>query len=135
EPGEDDLAARERGSLLHRCLDAFFRRLDEEGRLPLRGDPGELETLTEVAAEEMESFAAEEHVGRRALWELRRGELLRTLHDIVEAESRPAGRPIEFERRFGYPGSWEGLRIPDAAGAEIAYVRGAVDRIDRDEDG
>ena len=135
EPGEDDLAARERGSLLHRCLDAFFRRLDEEGRLPLRGDPGELETLTEVAAEEMEAFAAEEHVGRRALWELRRGELLRTLRDIVEAEARSEGRPIEFERRFGYPGSWEALRIPDPAGGEIAFVRGAVDRIDRDANG
>ena len=135
EPGEDDLAARERGSLLHRCLDAFFRRLDEEGRLPLRGDPGELETMTEVAAEEMEAFAAEEHVGRRALWELRRNELLRTLRDIVEAETRPGGRPIEFERRFGYPGSWEALRIPDPTGAEIAFVRGAVDRIDRDAGG
>src|SRR5207244_2563925 len=91
--GRAPLARGERGSLLHRCLDAFFRRLDEEGRLPLRGDPGELETLTEVAAEEMEAFAAEEHVGRRALWELRRNELLRTLRDIVEAETRPGGRP------------------------------------------
>ena len=136
EPGEDDLGARERGSLLHRCLDAFFRRLDEEGRLPLRGDPSEKDTLAEVAAEQMEAFAAEEHVGRRALWELRRGELLRTLQDIVEAEIRPAaGRPIEFERRFGYPGSWEPLRIPDPAGAEIAFVRGAIDRIDRDAAG
>jgi ATP-dependent helicase/nuclease subunit B len=136
EPGEDDLAARERGSLLHRCLDAFFRRLDREGRLPLRGDPAEMETLAEVAAEQMESFAAEEHVGRRALWELRRGELLRTLQDLVEAETRPgAGRPIEFERRFGYPGSWEPLRIPDPSGTEIAFVRGAVDRIDRDQPG
>ncbi|HKC59397.1 MAG TPA: PD-(D/E)XK nuclease family protein [Myxococcales bacterium] len=135
EPGEDDLAARERGSLLHRCLDAYFRRLDEEGRLPLCGDPAELETLTEVAAEELEAFAAEEHVGRRALWELRRGELLRTLQDIVVAETRLAGRPIEFERRFGYPDSWEPLRIPDPTGAEIAFVRGAVDRIDRGEGG
>jgi RecB family exonuclease len=135
EPGEDDLAARERGSLLHRCLDSFFRRLDEEGRLPLRGDPAELQTLTEVAAEEMEAFAAEEHVGRRALWELRRGELLRTLQDIVESETSERGRPTEFERRFGYSDSWEALRIPDPAGEEIAFVRGAIDRIDRGEGG
>ncbi len=135
EPGEDDLAARERGSLLHRCLDSFFRRLDEEGRLPLRGDAAELRTLTEVAAEEMEAFAAEEHVGRRALWELRRGELLRTLQDIVEAETSERGRPTEFERRFGYADSWEALRIPDPTGTEIAFVRGAIDRIDRDEGG
>src|SRR5229473_1902640 len=135
EPGEDDLAARERGSLLHRCLDSFFRRLDEEGRLPLRGDAAELQTLTEVAAEEMEAFAAEEHVGRRALWELRRGELLRTLQDIVESETSERGRPTEFERRFGYADSWEALRIPDPTGTEIAFVRGAIDRIDRDDGG
>jgi hypothetical protein len=95
-----------------------------------------LQTLAEVAAEEMEAFAAEEHVGRRALWELRRGELLRTLQDIVVAETRPAGGlPIEFERRFGYQDSWEALRIPDPAGAEIAFVRGAIDRIDRADGG
>ena len=135
EAGEDDLAARERGSLLHRCLDAFFRRLDEERRLPLRGDPAELDILTEVAAEELEAFAAEEHVGRRSLWELRRGEVMRTLQDIVVAESRLGGRPIEFERKFGYADSWEPLRIPDPAGEEIAFVRGAIDRIDRSEGG
>jgi RecB family exonuclease len=132
EPGEDDLAARERGSLLHRCLDRFFRRLHAEGRLPLRGDPAELRTLEEVAAAEMETFAAEEHVGRRTLWELRRGEVLRTLQALVEAETVPGATPVEFERRFGYEGSWDALRIPDPAGTEIAYVRGAIDRVDRD---
>jgi ATP-dependent helicase/nuclease subunit B len=134
EPGEDDLAARERGSLLHRCLDRFFRRLDAEGRLPLRGEPDELRILEQVAAAEMEAFAAEEHVGRRALWELRRAEVMRTLRDIVEAETRPGGTPVEFERRFGYDG-WEPLRIPNPGGTEVAYVRGAIDRVDRDGDG
>ena len=135
EPGEDDLAARERGSLLHRCLDQFFRRLHREGRLPLRGDPDELRILEEVAAAEMEVFAAEEHVGRRALWELRRAEVLRTLQAIVEAETGPGATPVEFERRFGYEGSWDALRIPDPTGYEVAYVRGAIDRVDRNGDG
>lgn len=135
EPGEDDLAARERGSLLHRCLDQFFRRLDREGRLPLRGDSDEFRLLDEVAAAEMEAFAAEEHVGRRALWELRRAEVLTTLRAIVEAEARPGATPVEFERRFGYEGSWEALRIPNPGGTEVAYVRGAIDRVDRDGDG
>jgi len=135
EPGEDDLAARDRGSLLHRCLDRFFRKLHAEGRLPLRGDPEELRTLEEVAAAEMEVFAAEEHVGRRALWELRRSEVLRTLQALVEAETLPGATPVEFERRFGYEGSWDALRIPDPAGTEVAYVRGAIDRVDRDGNG
>ena len=135
EPGEDDLAARDRGSLLHRCLERFFRRLDFEGRLPLRGDPEELRLLEEVAAAEMELFAAEEHVGRRPLWELRRAEVLRTLQAIIEAETRPDATPVEFERRFGYDGSWDALRIPNPGGTEVAYVRGAIDRIDRERDG
>ena len=135
EAGEDDLLARERGSLLHRCLDRFFRRLGSEGRLPLRGDPEESLILEEVAAAEMEIFAAEEHVGRRALWELRRAEVLRTLHDIALAETQPDATPVEFERRFGYDGSWDALRIPNPGGTEVAYVRGAIDRVDRDRDG
>jgi len=135
EPGEDDLAARERGSLLHRCLDRFYRRLHDEDRLPLRADPEALGTLREVAEEEMDAFAAEEHVGRRALWELRRSEVLRTLEAIVEAEAHAAGTPIEFERQFGYQDAWDALRIPDPAGTQIAYVRGAIDRVDRQPDG
>ncbi|HWE22350.1 MAG TPA: PD-(D/E)XK nuclease family protein, partial [Myxococcales bacterium] len=135
EPGEDDLAARERGSLLHRCLDRFFRRLDAEGRLPLHGDRDELRILEEVAAAEMETFAAEEHVGRRALWELRRAEVLTTLRSIVESEARPGATPVEFEKRFGYDGSWDALRIPNPGGTEIAYVRGAIDRVDRESGG
>ena len=124
-----ELGARERGTLLHRCLERFFRRLREEDRLPLRGLPEEIATLRQIAGEEMDAFALEEHVGHRALWELKRAELLDTLAAVIESDQD--GLPIELERRFGFddPESWPALRIGDV------HVRGIVDRIDRLPDG
>src|SRR5467141_4992501 len=120
-----ELGARERGTLLHRCLERFFRRLRQEDRLPLRGLPEEIATLRQVAGEEMAAFALEEHVGHRALWELKRAELLETLAAVIESDQEAL--PIELERRFGFddPESWPALRIGDV------HVRGIVDRIDR----
>jgi RecB family exonuclease len=130
---EDDLDARNRGSLLHRCLESFFARMREERRLPLTGHRDELATLREVGTAEMEAFAEEEHVGRAPLWELRRMEVLQSLEALIAAEARQPGQPVEFERRFGYPGEWDPLRIPDPEGRELVFVRGAIDRIDRGE--
>src|SRR6267142_1170370 len=124
-----ELGSRERGKLLHRCLERFFRRMGDEGRLPLRGVPEEIALLREVAAGEMDAFAQEEHVGHRALWELKRAELVEILVAVIESD-RDA-RPLELERRFGFdgPDSWPALRIGDV------HVRGIVDRIDRLPDG
>jgi ATP-dependent helicase/nuclease subunit B len=136
EEGEDDLGSKERGTLLHRCLEAFFRRLRREGRLPLRGGPAreaELATLREVADEEMAAFARTEHVGHRALWELRRTELQQTLADLIDAEALSEGEPVEFERRFGFGGEdeWEPLVLPAPDGSAEILVRGTIDRVDR----
>jgi ATP-dependent helicase/nuclease subunit B len=124
-----ELGARERGTLLHRCLERFFRRLRDEGRLPLRGTAEETALLREVAAQEMDAFAEEEHVGHRVLWELKRAELLETLVAVLESQMGAA--PIELERRFGFdePDSWPALRIGDV------HVRGGIDRVDRLPDG
>ena len=132
---DDDLSVRERGSLSHRCLERFFARLAEEGRLPLRGTADELATLREVAAEEMEAFALREHVGRRSLWAIRRKEVLRDLAALLETEAARGGLPRHFEQAFGYPQTWDALRIPDETGAEEVLVRGIIDRIDESQGG
>jgi len=132
---DDDLSVRERGSLSHRCLERFFARLAEEGRLPLRGTADELATLREVAAQEMEAFALREHVGRRSLWAIRKREMLRDLAALLETEAARGGLPRHFEQAFGYPQSWDALRIPDETGAEEVLVRGIIDRIDESQDG
>ena len=132
---DDDLSVRERGSLSHRCLERFFARLAEEGRLPLRGTADELATLREVAAQEMDDFALREHVGRRSLWAIRRHEVLRDLSALLETEAARGGLPRHFEQAFGYPGAWDALRIPDETGAEELLVRGIIDRIDESHGG
>jgi len=118
---------REQGSLLHRCLERYYRRMGVERRLPLRGAPEELRILRETAEAEMAAFAAEVHVGHPALWELQREELIAKLTAVVEADA--GSQPIELERRFGFEGSWPPLRIEDV------HLRGAIDRIDRAPDG
>ena len=126
-----ELGVRERGSLLHQCLERFFRQLRDQGRLPLRGVPEEIALLREVAEAEMTAFAAREHVGNRVLWELQRGPLVNDLVALVETET--GAEPVELERKFGFdePGSWPALRIPAPDGGADVHVRGAIDRIDR----
>ncbi|MCA1829026.1 MAG: PD-(D/E)XK nuclease family protein [Myxococcales bacterium] len=125
EEDDAELGARQRGSLLHRCLERFFR----EAPLPLRGIPKEIELLREVAEREMADFAEEIHVGHRGLWELKRAALVDELIALIESEKE--AQPIELERRFGFdePDSWPALRIDDV------HVRGAIDRIDRTAEG
>ena len=124
-----ELDLRERGKLLHLCLEKFFRRMRDEARLPLRGTEEELAALRAIAGEEMDAFAEEQHVGHRTLWELKRVELLEWLVAVVESEREAA--PLELERSFGFDDedSWPALRIGDV------HVRGIVDRIDRLADG
>ncbi|TMA76405.1 MAG: hypothetical protein E6J67_05150 [Deltaproteobacteria bacterium] len=124
-----ELGARERGTLLHRCLEKFFRRMRDEARLPFRGTAEEIALLREIAGAEMDAFAEEQHVGHRALWELKRIELLERLVAVVESEREAT--PLELERSFGFDDedSWPALRIGDV------HVRGIVDRIDRLPDG
>jgi RecB family exonuclease len=124
---DEELGRRKEGVLLHRCLERYFRRMREEERLPLRGAPEELRVLREVAEAEMADFAAQEHVGHAALWELQREELLRKLAAVVEADT--GSQPLELERKFGYPDSWPALRL--TSGSEEIHVRGIIDRIDR----
>ena len=135
EQDDAELGVRERGTLLHRCLERFFRHLRDQRRLPLRGVPEELALLRQLSEEEMAAFAEEEHVGNRVLWELQRGRLLDDLVALIETET--GAEPLELERKFGFeePGAWPALRIPAPDGGPDVHVRGAIDRIDRAEGG
>lgn len=136
EVDDDDLGSRERGSLLHRCLEAFFQSLDKE---PLRADADQLELLRDTTDAELDRFASQEHVGNRALWELRRRELHALLARVIEGEAEAFARPLELERQFGFTGgladAWEPLQVLAPDGERRVFLRGAVDRIDRDPEG
>jgi len=111
-----ELGHKERGQLLHRCLERYYR----EG-----GD------LRALAGEEMDAFAAREYVGHRALWELRRERIVEELFAVVEAEEGLSPNPLALEQRFGFdePDSWPALRVGGV------HVRGIIDRLDRQGDG
>ena len=127
ESDDEELGARERGTLLHHCLEKFFRALDG----PLRGTPAELQLLRDTAEAEMAAFERSQHVGNRALWNLRRETLVGELWAIVAGDiGQPL--PLELERLFGFdkPESWPPLElVPLGIGPSI-FVRGAIDRVD-----
>ncbi|HEY2027934.1 MAG TPA: PD-(D/E)XK nuclease family protein [Myxococcales bacterium] len=129
ETDDEEMGARERGDLLHRCLDRFYRSL--EG--PLRGTAEELQLLREVAAEAAEEFATEKHVGNSALWKLRRETLVPDLWELIESEvGEPL--PVALEQPFGFddhPDSWPPLEIPGGPEEAKVFVRGRIDRVDR----
>jgi RecB family exonuclease len=118
---DDELGRRERGVLLHQCLEKFFRRVIDERRAP-----DDVELLREVARAEIASFAEREHVGHTALWDLKWPVLIEELVGVVEEQ--PAS-PIAVEQSFGYPEGWPTLQVGDV------HFRGKIDRIDRLADG
>ena len=121
EDEDEELGRRERGVLVHGCLEKFFR-LVVEGR----GAPDDVELLREVARAEIAAFAAEGNVRNEALWEIKWPALVEELVCVVQAV--PA-TPVAVEQRFGYEPDWPPLRLGDA------HVRGKIDRIDRLADG
>jgi RecB family exonuclease len=124
----DELTKRQQGSLLHRCLERFFRSLDG----PLQGTPAEDRLLVGAASAELSALEQSEHVGNPVLWEIRRETVIDQLRQVVASE-RGKPLPLEIERRFGYdePDSWPPLELPALADAGSVFVRGMMDRVDR----
>jgi len=133
----DDLDARERGLLLHRCLEAFFSRMGRDGRLPLRGGAareGELCTLRE---ESDAVFDLHEGAGHPALFRVRRAEMQRKLARLVDSEAEAPGVPRDLEMPFGFAdeGALPPLDVPSPDGTDTVMVRGRIDRVDEQADG
>ncbi|WP_437784815.1 PD-(D/E)XK nuclease family protein [Sorangium sp. So ce1097] len=141
----EDLAesadARERGTLIHRALQASFEALRELG--PDR-DPAEQLAAARAAAEAALGVSA-------PMAPLRREAVERAIADVMEVvvravdgeESSPELRFLLAERRFGAgePPPWQPLELPPAdgdeegaAGAPSLWVDGQIDRIDRSTD-
>ncbi|HWI41708.1 MAG TPA: PD-(D/E)XK nuclease family protein, partial [Verrucomicrobiae bacterium] len=129
EETEQGLEAREEGSLLHEILEAFYRRMDAEGRLPLRGLPEEREAAEQAAAEVFLRWEREERTGEPLLWESSRAKLVELACALVEAEGSEQSplRPVAFEHRF------DGIRVQEGEGSIVLH--GVVDRIDASPDG
>ncbi|WP_438010179.1 PD-(D/E)XK nuclease family protein [Sorangium sp. So ce321] len=141
----EDLAesadARERGTLIHRALQASFEALRELG--PDR-DPAEQLAAARAAAEAALGVSAPMAPLRREAVEKAIADVLEVVVRAIDGEdSSPELRFLLAERRFGAgePAPWQPLELPPsddddegAAGAPSLWVDGQIDRIDRSTD-
>ncbi|EYF08369.1 PD-(D/E)XK nuclease family protein [Chondromyces apiculatus] len=125
--------ARERGTMIHRALQAAFEALRELG--PDR-DPEEQLARARAAAETALGAGT-------AMAPLRQEAIEKAIADALQVVVRAidAGDPVRFflaEQRFGARENdpWGALELEDDEGrGESLFVDGAIDRIDRSTDG
>ncbi|KYF68759.1 hypothetical protein BE15_25005 [Sorangium cellulosum] len=140
----EDLAesadARERGTLIHRALQASFEALRELG--PDR-DPAEQLAAARAAAEAALGVSAPMAPLRREAVEKAIADVLEVVVRAIDGEESPELRFFLAERRFGAGEAppWQPLELPPsdddeegAAGAPSLWVDGQIDRIDRSTD-
>jgi RecB family exonuclease len=129
EEADDDLDPLARGRLYHAALERGFRRLADEGRLPLRGDAAERAALQAACGEIAAEWRAREPIGHEGLFAVQERRLRRQVDAIwrAEVEAPPVAgcTPREFEKRF------EGLAVDSFDGERRIFLRGSIDRVDR----
>jgi RecB family exonuclease len=116
--------ALDKGSLIHEVLDRFVREAIAAGRFPPWEDDDRRRLIT-IAREVATEYGERGATGRAMFW---RRDLARILADLERFADEDTGRPIHSEYSFrdgAYP-------LPDGRSVRL---NGAVDRIDRAEDG
>ncbi len=152
DPGED-LAALERGNLIHRILYAFYRERRRNGqveRVRPENLPQALQRLRQIARSAAEDLGLKDF-----FWEMELERILGPedknkgaglLPRFLELEAREldATAPSLFELSFGaYPGmgerdplsTQEPYTLEDARTGEQVHILGKIDRIDRTPEG
>ena len=133
----------ERGSLIHRILERFFKELKRSGRLVGLGaySSADHQLLEDIAAESFVDLERRGVTGHPLVWENTSAAIradLRTflLKDERWRRERPQYlEPRFFEQPFGMdtPESWAPLEL-DIAGVHVRF-RGFIDRVDLDQSG
>jgi hypothetical protein len=121
---ELEMSPLDKGSLMHEILDRFVRGAIAEGRSPPWGndDRRRLLALADEVATEFDDRGA---TGRTMFW---RRDRARLLADLARFAAEDQGHPICTEYRFRNAA----YRLPDGRSVRL---NGAVDRVDRVEDG
>jgi RecB family exonuclease len=133
-PADDDLDAREGGTLLHAVARDVFAALQQAELLPLAGGaraPRERAVALDACDASLDAWEARGRTGPGALWSLRRELALAQVARLVEVEARRRSplAPAALEAAFGGPDD-PPLRLPSPDGARAIVVRGRVDRVD-----
>lgn len=128
-----EMAPLQRGLLVHRILEQFYRRAAAEGLFPVERHPSECRSLLEqAAAEELEALPPEELPPYPLLRQLQQRTLLEMLQALLDWEIETAAgfTPVEFELAFGFNGSEEQVTLSLPSGEKLSF-QGRIDRVDR----
>ncbi|WP_437536282.1 PD-(D/E)XK nuclease family protein [Sorangium sp. So ce726] len=139
---DEDLAesadARERGTLIHRALQASFEALRE---LSPERDPAEQLAAARAAAEAALGVSAPMAPLRREAVEKAISDVMEVVVRTLDGDGEDASPELRFflaERRFGAgePPPWQPLELPpsDDEGGPSLWVDGQIDRLDRSTD-
>jgi len=129
EPPTAGLDAAQLGLILHEVLEEVYGRAD---------DPADIESVLEALDRivgPILDHAPEKYDFRpTALWEIERDQYVQALIETFQAlsEEGEGWTPAEFELRFGFEPN-DPLRL-NVDGKSV-YIRGMIDRLDRNEDG
>ena len=139
ERPEDDeawaISAIDRGSLIHAILEAFFRKLQEDGR------PGPGEAYSQVDRELLEQLAKENfqrveslgQTGYRLAWLNEQTAIQLDLRTVLvkdeEFRSKLSVKPEFFEQGFGWADGWPAAEVALSDGT-VVRLRGYIDRVD-----
>jgi RecB family exonuclease len=132
------ITAVDRGGVVHRVLERFFRELYDAGRL--RGGDritaADHERVEEIANEVFAELEQGGKAGHPLAWENARTAIVVDLHELLEKDQawRDADGlvPARFEQRFGRPDdpdSWPAVTLTLADGTSVSFG-GVIDRID-----
>jgi len=136
------IQAKDRGSLVHRILERFFRPLVESGQVPDGGVPWDNRheaQLIEIAHQEFERLEQEGITGHPLMWKMTMEEIEQDLVAFLteDSELRATGglKPVYLEQSFGMErqGGLPAVRL-QVNNREI-NLHGFIDRVDSNPDG
>ena len=131
----------ERGSMIHRILERFFKALKRTGRLEGLGEysSADRKLLEDIAAENFADLERRGVTGHPLVWESTSAAIRADLRTFLVKDERWRReqhlQPRFFEQPFGMdtPESWPPLEL-DLAGIHVRF-RGSIDRVDLDTAG
>ncbi|MDB4969149.1 MAG: hypothetical protein JWN44_4838 [Myxococcales bacterium] len=122
EEVDDEIDQRALGRMKHQVLEKLFRRLVDEGRLPLRAVQADLDLAEDVCDDVIAEWRRTEPMGHPALFAVKERQLRLEVAALLRKEAdEPLAEgclPVHFERAFGP------IAFNDV------WVRGKIDRID-----
>lgn len=136
------LEPTDRGEIIHRALERFWRAESEAGRLPLAesATADAVARMEAIADATLDEFAARGVTGPQVLWRAARREIVADLRETVRRSIlEDAGYvPRKFELSFGTMPAEPGGETAGAVtlpGTRALGFRGRIDRVDVSADG